>query len=283
MKYLEYRERRQQGTFNFPIAFYHIEPTHPRYHMPYHWHPECEVIRIIRGDFLLTINDKNYLLKCGDIAFIQDGMLHGGMPEDCVYECVVFDMKLLLKDNHICRPQLENLMSHTTLIHSLLPATLDTLVQTVDALFTAMKEKRTGYEFMVQGSLYFLIGLILEHQLYEHTKNGPHMRARLTQIKQVLSFIEAHYTEPISLEDMAAVAGMNAKYFCRIFKEMTQMTPVSYLNYYRIECASEQLSTTDISITEAALSCGFNDISYFIKTFKKQMGITPKQYVKQKY
>ena len=76
---------------------------------------------------------------------------------------------------------------------------------------------------------------------------------------------------------------MNPKYFCRYFRSMTERTPIDYLNYYRIECACEMLSTKDISIKEVALSCGFNDESYFIKTFHKYKGITPKQFMTSEF
>lgn len=64
---------------------------------------------------------------------------------------------------------------------------------------------------------------------------------------------------------------------------MTKHTPIDYLNYYRIECACEMLSTKDISIKEAAISCGFNDTSYFIKVFHKYKGVTPKQFTKMEF
>ncbi len=67
---------------------------------------------------------------------------------------------------------------------------------------------------------------------------------------------------------------------CRFFKEMTNRTPIEYLVFYRIERACEELSYGEKSITEVALDCGFNDLSYFIKTFKKLKGVSPKQYQK---
>ena len=78
-------------------------------------------------------------------------------------------------------------------------------------------------------------------------------------------------------------ADMNEKYFCRYFRSMTERTPIDYLNYYRIECACEMLTTKNISVKEAAISCGFNDESYFIKTFHKYKGITPKQFMKAEF
>jgi len=61
---------------------------------------------------------------------------------------------------------------------------------------------------------------------------------------------------------------------------MTTKTPVEYLNSYRIEKASRKLLNTDMSVTSVAFSCGFNDLSYFIKTFKAIKGITPAKYRK---
>ena len=55
MKYIDYQERAQQGTFNFPIAFYHQTPHSPRYDMQYHWHTQYEIIRIISGTFQLKV------------------------------------------------------------------------------------------------------------------------------------------------------------------------------------------------------------------------------------
>lgn len=99
-------------------------------------------------------------------------------------------------------------------------------------------------------------------------------------IKKALEVIENHYADCITLEDLAQAAGMNSKYFCRYFKDMTHRTPVDYLNYYRIEQACFKLVTSNESIADIGLSCGFNDVSYFIKTFKKYKGMTPKKYLR---
>jgi AraC-like DNA-binding protein len=284
MKYFDYREHRQQGTFDFPIAFYHIDPNHPRYQMPYHWHPEYEIIRILEGSFHLTLGSQNIIATKGDILFFQDAVLHGGVPENCIYECLVFDMKLILKENHASAKLIQKIIRHDIEILQQLPNNLIFLSQTVNDLFHTMAEKKTGYEFLTQGYLYQLIGYVLREHLYvDNTEAAHNSYQHMLQFKKVLSYIEDNYTEHITLEDLAKVAGMNAKYFCRVFKEMSYRTPIDYVNYYRIERACEQLSTTKASIIEVAFNQGFNDISYFIKTFRKYKGITPKQYLKQEF
>ncbi|WP_406807622.1 helix-turn-helix domain-containing protein [Clostridium perfringens] len=134
---------------------------------------------------------------------------------------------------------------------------------------------------MAQGALYYLIGTILENQLYvKNNKYTKKTKERFLQLKNVITLIENEYQNPLTLEDLSKASGMFPKYFCRFFHEMINKTPIEYLNYYRIEISCEKLIATELSITEIALNCGFNDVSYFIKTFKKHKGLTPKQYLK---
>lgn len=281
MKFFEYKEDKQHGTFDFPIEFYHVTPEHPRYNMPYHWHTEYEIIRVLEGEFSLIIDDKKILAHKGDIIFIQDGFFHGGTPNNCIYECIVFDMKLLLKENHICTKQIQDITNHKKVIKHKLPNNINDLKICCNNLFESMKSKNIGHEFVTQGSLYHLLGIILSNELYENRKRiTKKSQERLLQFKNVISLIESEYSNTLSLDDLAKACCMTPKYFCRFFFEMTNKTPIEYLNYYRIESACEQLLTTDYPITEIALNCGFNDVSYFIKTFKKHKGITPKQYLK---
>ena len=111
-------------------------------------------------------------------------------------------------------------------------------------------------------------------------KETIHSSHRIGQIKSVLEYIEQQYQSEITLNALAEVAGMNPKYFCRIFKEVTQQTPMDYVIFFRIEQAAKLLSTTDLSVIETGMECGFNDCSYFIRTFKRLKHMTPNQYRK---
>ena len=282
MKYLDYREQIQQGTFDFPIAYHYVSPTHPRYEMTTHWHPECEIIRILSGSFTLSLDGQSHECNPGDVIFVNDGQLHGGTPHNCIYECFLFDMKYLLKNNHVLAHRINNFTSHTDVIRSYLSEEDDGLHEVLSDLSTSMSNKDSGYEFSVLGALYSFIGIIIRRSLYTHELvplvGNTHS---LQHLKDVLDHIEYHYNEDITLQDLADIANMNHKYFCRFFKEMTQRTPIDYLNYYRIECACNMLLNSDKSIADIAVACGFSDTSYFIRTFKKYKATTPKQYTKQ--
>lgn len=283
MKYIDYKESREHASSQFPIAYYHQSPLSPRYHMQLHWHTHYELIRILSGTFHLTLDNQVRILNPGDCVFITGGMIHGGIPYECVYECILFDFQLLFGQSHACAKTLHDMMTHRITVFPFLSDYSPEVLPVIKNISHALSRKKAGYEFTTQGYLCLLIGLILEANLYEKNTGDDMSAHRLTSVKNVLSYIANNYSNPISLDTLAKIAGMNPKYFCRYFKNVTERTPIDYLNYYRIECACEMLSTKDISIREAAISCGFNDESYFIKTFHKYKGTTPKQFLKAEF
>ena len=100
-----FHEKKQHGTLAFPAEYYYIDSTHPQYHMPFHWHKEWELIRVISGSFTAHIDEEEYTAVAGDILLIRGSMLHGGTPTDCVYECFVFDLHGLFRSSETIKKQ----------------------------------------------------------------------------------------------------------------------------------------------------------------------------------
>lgn len=280
MKFISYKEEKEHGTFDFPIEFYHVGTSHPRYEMSYHWHIEYEIIRIIKGEFLMMIDEHEFTAQPGDLIFIKGGLIHGGIPHNCLYECIVFNLDSLLSSNFVGERFLKKLTSDSIQIYNHFSNCDSTLKRITDTLFQQMNSRNIGHELTVIGAFYEFFGYILEHNLYTQTQElSQKTGSRIEHLKKALELIETNYADCITLDELAKEAGMNAKYFCRYFREMTHRTPIDYLNYYRIEQACFKLATSNDPIAEIGLSCGFNDVSYFIKTFKKYKGITPKKYL----
>ena len=279
MQFLEYKENKQRGTADFPIEYYYVDCHHPQYAMPYHWHLEYEILRIVQGRFTLFLEDREFCLSEGDMVFIDGGILHAGIPVDCIYECVVFDLNALLRHNRACQPYVQRLSGHDIFLKNFFPADHSPLHRCVWNLFDSIKSGGDGSVLITLGCLYQIFGLIFKNGYYRTQQDQePKVHKKILQIKQVFELIENSYAGTLTLEQLSKAAGMSPKYFCRFFQEITHSTPIDYLNYYRIERACYLLMTTDQPITEIALSCGFNDLSYFIKTFKRYKGITPKKY-----
>lgn len=183
----------------------------------------------------------------------------------------------------VCRQYIRNITLHKIVLQNHFTAKDEMIHQAAEQLFHSMKNQSTGSELMILGSLFQFFGIIFLSHLYTEASGEQRISCRkIARLKPVLEYIDSAYASPISLGDLSRIAGMTPKYFCQYFHSVIHYTPMDYLNYYRIEQACHRLSTTEISVTEAAYSCGFNDISYFIKTFKKLKGITPKQYEKGK-
>lgn len=282
MKYIKYREAKEHGTFEFPMEFYHVGPAHPRYEMSYHWHIEYEIIRILKGELLMTIGEEEFTAKAGDIIFIKGGLLHGGIPKNCLYECIVYNLDSLMTANPAGERLLKKVSSNSLEIYNHFSSSDKELRRITDRIFGYMKTRAEGHELTVIGAFYEFFGHILEHGWYREARSiSAKDGQRIEHLKNVIATIEEHYDECITLDDLARAAGMNSKYFCRYFREMTHRTPIDYLNYYRIEQACFKLATSNDSIAEISMSCGFNDESYFIKTFKKYKGVTPKKYLSE--
>ena len=96
MHYLDYNEKQAHGTADFPLAYYYVDEHHPRYHMPFHWHKETELLRVLEGQLRLSLDDREYVVSAGELIYIGEGVIHGGEPENCIYECAVFDPQPLL-------------------------------------------------------------------------------------------------------------------------------------------------------------------------------------------
>lgn len=282
MHYLDYNEQKQHGTPDFPIEFYHVDHQHPRYSMPFHWHMELEIIRILKGQMKMHLDDDEFIAFEGEIIFINEGVIHGGHPEDCIYECIVFNPHPLLMHTETCRQYIRQIFESQIMIHNHFLESDNSIQEAANSLFRAMQENAPGSELMIIGSLYQLFGVIFQYKLYGKPDLAPSRSLRkMVMLKPVLEYVDACYASQITLEDLSKTAGMSPKYFCRYFHSVTHRTPMDYLNYYRIERACYEFSTTDLSVTEVAYRCGFNDTSYFIKSFKRYKGITPKQYSKQ--
>ncbi|HIR58362.1 MAG TPA: helix-turn-helix transcriptional regulator [Candidatus Gallacutalibacter pullicola] len=280
MQVFRFQESKSRGTAEFPIAYYYIDETHPRYQMPCHWHTECEIVHIRQGNFTARIDDTEYAMEPGDTLWIRGGALHSGVSRDCVYECIVFDLDLLRTDLGACQPLLEGLRQNLSEVVPLLPHTCTGIVRAAEDLIRSVREQPVGYAFLVLGGLYRLLGEIQQAGCIRAARpQFPAAYRSTAALKRALSYIEEHFSsEDLTLDTLAQEAGLNPRYFCRFFQQMTRKSPMQYVNWYRIEQAAWKLSHTDYSVTEIAFQCGFNDLSYFIRSFKKHKGVTPKQF-----
>ena len=206
-------------------------------------------------------------------------MIHGGEPENCVYECIVFDPQALSPGIESCRQALRPLLRNNIFLKSgsieadpWFQSAVARLFDLAATDFSACSIDMLGAVFAFLGAQLRNIGAAQLHTVSERTWQ------KAEQLKPALEYIEQHYGQHISLETLARLTGFSPKYFCRYFRTIVHRSPIDYLNYYRIECAAHFLAVTDMNVAEVAVHCGFADSSAFIKQFRKYKGTTPKQY-----
>ena len=96
--------------------------------------------------------------------------------------------------------------------------------------------------------------------------------------KSIMKYLQANYNDTVTLDELEKIFNISKGYLCRSFKSVTHMTPFEYLNYFRISKSTELLLETDREISQIALQTGFNNISYFNRTFQRFMHMTPREF-----
>ena len=127
---------------------------------------------------------------------------------------------------------------------------------------------------------------VLRDIIYREQQTGESLYANdsaAEQIYKAIKEINRRYSEPITAQSCAENVNMSYSYFSRSFKRITQKSFKEYLNEVRINNAERLLMTTDLSVTEIALECGYNNISYFIMVYKTLKGKTPFSHRNRKY
>ncbi len=279
MFYLNYEEHCKHGTDTFPLEYYFVNELHPRYSMPHHWHNETELLCILQGEFTILLDGEEFHLKQGDVCYIPAGVMHGGEGVDCVYECIDFDAPRLLHEPPLVRQYLHDLENGTRQVQYMYNRNQVGILKCTSRMFASARKQEKGWEMLILAGLYDFYGTVIQNEYFEPVKEENSSRANIRRIHVALEYIAQNYARAISLQELADTAALSKQYFCRYFRMATGKSPIAYLNYYRIERACFLMSNKNLSVTEIAMECGFNDINYFIRCFKKCKGVSPRQYI----
>ncbi|MDR0389266.1 MAG: AraC family transcriptional regulator, partial [Spirochaetaceae bacterium] len=234
-----------------------IEHAHKEYY---------QIFYIIKNSGVFCINGQTYTLGKNMLIFLHPGVIHGIRPITKERPLCLLETKFFVFSNEL----IDALQNIPIIQHNENDELRNFLSQ---AIIEAMN-KDVFYIETVQA----LIGMILYKIIRQHRKFDPSNALASKPTTTVKEYVEIHFTEEISLTDLAAVTGYSKNYLCRIFREETYMTINEYLNTVRINKAAELLISTDQDIAQISKMTGYNNIFHFIKTFKKIIGISPGNY-----
>ena len=276
------------NTSDLPVKI--IQPKlsdYPNQRVICHWHEDIELIYILNGEMNYEINGKTVRLPKHSVLFVNSRQLHYGFSahnEDCDFICVLFHPSLLRTNEKIFQTMAEPIISNEG-IEFLLFHEQDCgdyrLLSGLMRELAALRECAShGYEWDVVGSLSKIWGVIFRNceTLSAEMENGAHADRQLQ--RDMVSYIFSHYTESLTLEDIAVSGNVSRSKCCLIFKKYLGESPIDFVNSYRLEKSCHLLRNTAHSITEIAVSCGFNHSSYYTKMFSRKYGCTPSEYRK---
>jgi AraC-like DNA-binding protein len=229
------------------------------------WHENLEIQFCTQGKGYVLLNGERFAFVENDVVVANSGVLHYTATDGFLeYTCLIIDTdfcKLMGVDYQTLRfsPHIQS--------------------QTLQTLFSQLLQATEREMEHKNVYLNTLVTQILCTLCQNHTSKNQAAIHDFAQVKCVLQYIRTHFHEKLSLDLLAKIALCDKYALTRIFKKATGQTVTNYINRLRCSHAANMLLSGK-SVTETALACGFENFSYFSKTFQKIMGKLPSAYKK---
>ena len=280
------RELLEHGSTEFPIACYHDDFR--KTDVPWHWHQEWEAAVVTQGRCVVAADNRTVTLCAGQGFFLNSGVLHACWTEenpDCRFHSMSFHSRLVggsldsVFHQRYVQPMLDNPALNFVPLSPDIPWQ-NAALEAVEAAWQACVREEQDYVFEVRGALSRLAVLLNRNMPQPAQSSGSKAARDGERIKTMLSFIQEHYPADLNTAAIAACASISESECLRCFRNTIGTTPIQYLKQYRIRQAARLLTETREKVSEIAVKCGFQDMSYFTKSFREQMGTTPTEYRK---
>lgn len=246
-----------------------------------HWHNDVELIYVKEGEIRVGINSETRLLKAGDLALCSSGDIHFYDSRDLnsVIILVIFNPRLIGSpggwpgDVRLLSPIIGNANEAGTEGEALVAKT----ALLIERMLKEADEQQKYYDTLLLGLLYELSGLILRSAPSEplDRRKDKRLGGGRQAMREALDYLESHCFGPVTLEEAARQAHMSVYHFSRTFKSTTGMSLTSYVNSIRVDKAEELIRTTELTMLDIALECGFTNVRTFNRAFRQFRGKSP--------
>ena len=268
-------------------SFIFYEEELPHFAVPWHYHHEIEILMVLKSTGTSYIGDSVNPFGPGDVCLIGEDLPHW-WKSDTEYMKVGSNLNVKA---HVIQFRKDIFESQFMPLPEMAP--VRQLVERSQRGIRFLGKSRTKISKMIrkilrEDGLKRIAGLLLLLEMMASEKEYVYLSSLgfskkintidFQRFNMIHEYIINHYTEPIRLEDIAAVAYMAPTAFCRYFKKRTGKNFSIYLNEFRIGHANRMLVENKLKISNIATECGFNNLSNFNEQFKKVMGHTPKQH-----
>ena len=281
------RELEKHGTETFPMTVNHDDLwSFEGKNVPIHWHNDLEINLIREGEAIFQVYQKSYRVRTGEGFLLNRNVPHScSSPgnEHVRYSTILVRPDFLYGDfgsdveRKCFQPFLQN-----SAIPCIYLAGFDEngkeILQKLNQVEEAFDRKRFCYELKIKGLLCEAFAMILYGHRQELTKFVPANLQELERLEKMLNYLNMHFTEVISLQDLADQVHLSREVCCRLFKKMTGKTITGYLEEYRVNKSFSLVQSGQYSMTQITEMVGFSNPSRFASAFRKRFGCNPGEY-----
>lgn len=272
------------GQFELSMDWQQV--SDPLCHSIPHWHPEIQISVVMQGCVKFRILDSVCTLRPGEGIFLNSGCRHEILLDeetaDGVYLCANFSPSVITgrREGIQYRSYVEPVITSPNLYYMELK---DQPWQTeilglVASMGKIEQDQAFGYELKMMQALLQIWHLLLVNSRDKFEPGSSVSFSDRSQIYLMQKFIQKHYMEDISLEDIAESAHISVGECCRVFKRSLNTSPIQYLINHRINQSLKLLTGSDLSVGVISQQVGYSSSSHFSSSFKKNMNVTPLQY-----
>ncbi|MDR9854850.1 AraC family transcriptional regulator [Paenibacillus sp. VCA1] len=252
-----------------------------------HWHEHFEFLVMKRGNAVFHIDSRPYVLQEGEVALIPGGSLHVGYSlakGDVHYDCVVVNASLFREWLHdplhiqFVAPYLEGRRQFPVKL-SEREETDSSCMPLLHDIIGELAAKPPAYPLIVKSKLHLLFSLLARLHMPDPQEFRPEAVyfPNRERFKELIQYVDANFAEKMTVEQAAGQVNLNPYYFCKLFKRLTGLTFIEYVNTCRMKEARRLLLATNDSVTDIAAKVGCENPNYFTKMYKRYIGLTPSQ------
>lgn len=278
-------ETKVHGSLAFPYTIYGgLIPDFIK-GFPLHWHDEMEIVYVIDGSLVVSVGGDDYTLSAGELVCIQPQLIHsiGQNGNNCArYVTILFRLSLLENSGaDICTESFFEPVESRRLSLQIYISRQHEMCEKIGSCARRLIEIRRsgneGYELIIKSILFEMMHYMSRYAEPENAEEF-HLRSLHEKLKKSIAFMQENYADEVTIAMAASVSNFSPGHFSRMFRQLTGSSFTQYLKNYRLEMAAKLISEGKVRISDAAVSCGFNNLSYFTRSFVGKYGMTPREF-----
>ncbi|MBR4387294.1 MAG: helix-turn-helix transcriptional regulator [Treponema sp.] len=250
-----------------------------------HYHEDVEIVSVKGGEMAYMVEGTCVNLKSGDTLFVNSGSIHYSLSTTnkvSRYLIAILNPKIICSSFAVEQKAVRPIVTDKTVpfVHF---KKEDFDAASIYQLMIEMEHDCKGSEFLITKCFFEIWDIIMRRftDAYRlHVRSMEESTGHNSRLKAMMLYIDEHYTERISLSDIASAGGVSQSLCNQIFNRLTEKSPIEYLMHYRSRKVADLLQTSDMSMAEIADVTGFTGASYMAETFKKYYNQSPREYKK---